>query len=172
MDLTMGYGFLVGVGVWRAIAELGLGCLIFRLVKYMKGLSWRPPKSLATGFELLLLAFILFIMFRTNRDVKDFPMIILIGLLVICIFLEYSHISKWFDNPLCGYLNDISYGFYLNQRVLTPFFPKLSGAEYWLSAFVFLWLNFVLSACTHAVCKKIPAVFSRNLQVYQRRILK
>jgi len=168
LDQTM-YNAIVGSrGLWRMIAELGLGCLIYQAVKYWKPFLQNRFGLAASVLELALLAAVLVLCWQGTRDSRDFIALGLLGLLVLSVFLGNSRLSRLLDNPLSDFLGKISYGFYLNQAFFIHLYGDLLPVNgYWRTAAVFLSCNLVLSVASYFLSQKLSALLEgavRRLQ--------
>lgn len=72
VDLTNSYHFLVSDGFWRAFAEIGLGCLCYKVYEYLLPYVQGRFSLSFTLLEIAMLFISLYVMYRTRRDVKDF----------------------------------------------------------------------------------------------------
>ena len=164
VDQTMFFAAVGSRGLWRLAAELGLGCLLFCLVKRFAPLFHRRFAAASTAAELALLAVILPLCWRCNRDERDFLVLALMFLLAASIFWGNSWLSRLLDNRVSAFLGKISYGFYLNQCFFLHLFgPVIPVRSYWSSAAVFLAGNLLLSALTCYLSQALAALFQKRL---------
>ncbi len=155
IDLTMGKSFLVTAGLWRAVAELGAGCLMYQAVKHLKAQIHGRFRISSTVFEMVLLLFILWIMFRTYRDIKDFPLLLLMILFLTSTMLESSALQIVFRHKCFSYLGEVSYAFYLVQAISLQIFATLpERMTYWFAACCFLLGNFILAVGIYEASKR------------------
>ncbi|MCR5138446.1 MAG: acyltransferase family protein [Oscillospiraceae bacterium] len=122
---------------FRAFAEIGLGCWVYlwydRLSRSMSRGAGR--RASATAAEVLLLAGILLIMYRTRRSAWDYAAIALLTGFTLLVFLRWGVMSEALDNRLSGFLGSLSYAMYLNQFAVTELTESLlPGLGYWSSA--------------------------------------
>lgn len=157
VDLTSSnFSFIVSDGLLRAIAEIGLGCICYKVSIYIKQKMNGRFRGRQTILELILFCFIVAIMWRTRRDAKDFIMIAMIAAFIILIMQNNSYLSKFLNNKISFFLGVISYGLYLNQRFFIVLISTCwPGREYWPMALMFLLANIVFSIFTFNLCSFI-----------------
>lgn len=150
-------------GLWRLMAELGLGCILSLLVQRCRPFFQGRLPLLSTLFELTLLAAILLLCWCCSRDERDFLALALLILLLFSVLLGHSGLSRLLDNPLSAFLGQISYGFYLNQCFFLHIFgPVIPVRPYWRTAALFLACNFVLSILTYYLSQGVAALLRRG----------
>lgn len=124
--------FFLFSAFWRAFAEIGFGCMLYELYKYLEERITAPSWQM-TVLEIGLLNVILIIMYRTRRDYKDFVMIFLIGALVLTTLFRCGGLSRLLDNRVSCYLGKISLGVYVNQSVFQQIIKtQFKGYPFWL----------------------------------------
>jgi len=144
---------------FRAFFEIGFGCVLYNV--YIR-LCRTPPqvsvvsKGLQTLAEILLLAVIIIVMWRTRRDHKDFLMIFLLGGLILVTALGQGSLSRLLNNNLSAVLGGISYDVYINQYIFQRIaYSKFPGLPYWPTAIALLALTIVYSVFSSALLRKI-----------------
>ena len=148
---------IVSDGLLRGLAELSLGCILFKIIKAFPNSLNKFRKFLFVP-KYLSLAIILYFMTK-DAGVKDFSCLIFIVFFISMLFLDESPIHKVFNNKLCYFLGDISYDFYLNQIVVIYFarvFPSELLQKYPIITFVvFVIVDLILSLITKRISKAI-----------------
>jgi len=152
-------------GFYRAVAEIGLGCICYCIVEKLRSiLNGHNIIILQTGFEMAIVSFIFFIMWRTRRDMKDFVMIVVIAAFVISLVVQKSYLSKALDKPLFGYLGRISYAIYVNQLFIMFVTHKyFSEIPYWPQTMIFLCILILFSAVTNKICDSTVRYIKKRL---------
>lgn len=142
IDIGLDFHFLVCDGLWRAFAEIGLGCIIYKICEYLRqqvDFAKMEVKIVSTITEVILFILVAIICFYMCRTVYDFTAVILIAVLVLNIMLKGSFIDLALDNPLSDYLGKISYGVYVNQMLfLRIFLLKFSSQPFWPVTVVYI----------------------------------
>lgn len=135
IDIGLDFHFLVCDGLWRAFAEIGLGCIIYRICEYLRqqvDFSKIEVKIVSTITGVILFIVVAMICFYKCRTVYDFTAVILIAILVMNIMLGSSFVDLALDNRLSDYLGKISYGVYVNQMLfLRIFLLNFSSRSFW-----------------------------------------
>ncbi|MEE1137627.1 MAG: acyltransferase family protein [Acutalibacteraceae bacterium] len=148
---------IVSDGLLRGLAELSLGCILFKIIKAFPNSLNKFRKFLFVP-KYLSLAIILYFMTK-DAGVKDFSCLIFIVFFISMLFLDESPIHKVFNNKLCYFLGDISYDFYLNQIIVIYFarvFPSELLQKYPIITFVvFVIVDLILSLITKRISKAI-----------------
>lgn len=148
---------IVSDGLLRGLAELSLGCVLFKVIKTLPSYLNKIKKLLFIP-KYLLLAVILYLMTK-GAGVKDFSCLMFIVLFIAMLFLDESPIHKMFNNKLCYFLGDISYDFYLNQIIVIYFarvFPSDLLQKYPIVTFIaFIAIDLVLSLITKRISKAV-----------------
>lgn len=155
---------IVSDGLLRGLAELSLGCILFKLTKAFPDSLNKFRKFLFVP-KYLSLAIILYFMTK-DAGVKDFSCLIFIVFFIAMLFLDESHIHKAFNHKLCYFLGDISYDFYLNQIIviyLARAFPSNLLQKYPIVTFIaFIAVDLILSLITKRISKiAIPQIIKK-----------
>lgn len=156
IDVSMSnpvYAFL------RAFAEIGLGCLVYCAVTYVRK-NYILNTAAVTVAETVLIVVILAIMYRTRRDYKDYMMIFLIAGLVFLILLNQGFLTKLLNRRAFQKLGRLSYPMYLNQAFLMdcinglipqqPFWNK--AAIMFVSSIIFAWVELFVCKAVAGLC--------------------
>lgn len=152
------YDFFAYSGLWRAFAEIGLGCIVYSCSQKLRNVTSRLFRVFVTILESGLLALILYTMFRSRRNVKDFAMVALIALFILCVSLNRSYLDRLFDSRFFGFLGKISYGMYLNQLIFIVLISTyIPGKSFWAAALLLLIANTLFFILTTWGCSKITA---------------
>lgn len=161
IDIGLDFHFLICDGLWRAFAEIGLGCVVYKICEYFKKqmcFSKMRGKILSTVIELVSLTVVAVICFYKCRTVYDFSAVILIAILVTNIMLGNSFTDSLLNNCLSDYLGKISYGVYVNQMLfLRIFLLTFSSQSFWpvtIAYIVSLTLFSVFSTCFLDIVRK------------------
>ena len=119
LDVGLSWNFLVCDGVWRAIAGLCLGCIVYRLSEQARK-KWIVPDQKIRGIvsitEIILLGSILAICYYSCRQI-DFLAVILIAAFIFCLTWGCSFQSTIMSNRISDFLGKISYPMYINQML-------------------------------------------------------
>ena len=126
-NVNFTYNFLFSDGFWRALAGIMTGCLCYEVIRYLKRFDLSGKKLLFSVIEALLLVVILFALCKTRYREKNYTVTLLLGVFLILLFSQTSHLSDLLNNGVSRYLGKISYAIYLNQvLVYTVFFGRFS----------------------------------------------
>ncbi|MBQ8612057.1 MAG: acyltransferase [Oscillospiraceae bacterium] len=150
--------FPATTGVLRALAETGIGCLVWTAVQQLAPRLERRAARIALSFaEPLLLAALLYMTFRPAQDARDF---LALGLAALLTGSMMTGASLWsrLGCRLTALAGEISYHIYLVQILtiehLYPRFPQLMHSESLvLTALEALCINLLLAAALLAVCR-------------------
>ena len=163
------YGNLISDHIWgilRAACMLSIGCLVYQLYLYV-GQRLKGHMGLMGILECAVLALVVYIMWGTRSDYRDFVVIPFWAVLVLLLFLKRGLLTKSLDNKVSCYLGSLSYAMYVCQHMVIIVMsvkplslPKeLSPVEgYWIRAAVFLGLTILLAAIAEPLSKKVTTV--------------
>ncbi len=110
------------LGFYRAVADITVGCIAYRVYEWMEDVEIPGEPVLATVLELSIMAASWFWMYKHGGAI-DFLFVVLFFTFVISVFRGKSLFSRLFDNRLSAWLGKQSYAFYLNNLVVV--FPCL-----------------------------------------------
>ena len=162
---SMEYHFMVSDALLRGVAEMGLGCILFVIVK-KASVYLGKYKIILFVPKYILLLLILYLMTKES-GIKDFSSLIFIFVFVLLFFLDESPIHKIFNNKLCYFLGDISYDFYLNQIIiiyLARLLPSELMQQYSMITFiVFVLLDILLSIITKKISNKVVLKMTKKI---------
>lgn len=124
IDIIDSRYFFLG-GFLRAFFEIGFGCSLYSVYKLLKRYQIKLP--LMSIIEFVTTAVIFFVMWRTQKDHKDFIMIFIMAAFVLAIAIGQGVLSKYLNNDISKFLGSISYPVYLNhvtfQWIAQTLFP-------------------------------------------------
>lgn len=166
LDVTSSMNFLFFDGVWRGVAELGLGCIVYKMTQNLKERLNGRMKGWRSFLELMLLVFIVMIMWRTRRDEKDFIMVVVIAFFVMLVMLGDSYLSQALNNKVSLFLGNISYGIYLNQYFMICLLKQFPGYPYWYMAALMLSGTIVLSIFSTWFCRKVTECWLKKMKIF------
>lgn len=154
--------FIVSDGLLRGVAEMSLGCILYRITRYITVKSKAIIVIASITKYTLLLAIVFFL--TREPGIKDFSCIVLIFLYLLLLFICQTKTSKVFNNRFFYYLGSISYDFYLNQ-VLIIYLARLLPANLlrentMITFLVFIIIDIALSVITNFFSKK----FSKRIK--------
>lgn len=167
IDLTMWeppYAFL------RAFSEIGLGCLVYCAVTYVRK-NYILNTAAVTVAETGLFIVILAIMYRTRRDYKDYMMIFLIAGHIFLTFLNQGLLTKLLNRRIFQKLGHLSYPMYVNHAFLMDCIDGLiPGWPFWNRVAVMFVSSILFAQVELSVCKTAGALCVRiGRCVVQRR---
>lgn len=162
-------------GTLRAIGMLSLGCLVCVLYLYVKGKRSALPKGAMSLAECAVLAVILYIMWGTRNDYRDFVVIPFWAILVLLLFLKRGYLSKVLDNRVSCYLGRISYAIYVCQHISIIIFAvkplPLPETFSPLQAWAVRTMAFIgLTIMTAVIVEPLSRKLTKTLSTYFERI--
>ena len=112
-----GPGGIATLGLWRAMAEMSLGCILYKLSIRVKARMCRTKLTahLASAAELLLLALLFKIMLTWPEPMSDLLPLVLMMLFLFSVMTMESSLTSLLSHPVCRYLGRISMPMYLCQ---------------------------------------------------------
>ena len=120
---------------FRAFSEIGMGATVFCLSNRLKGSIEKIPSALVGIVELLIFAFILFVMWNYRHDHMDYICIFAGIALITITFTGHGLWTKILDNPFSAFIGGLSFYVYIFQGVFQAigfkFFPD---RNYWVLA--------------------------------------
>jgi len=107
-------------GTLRGFAELGLGCICYKIYTLLKNDIKNDGKKCITStiIEILCAAYIFYIIFNVGESCADFICVLFMAVLIISLFLGNSYISRILKNKFVNFLGSISVSIYLLHPVL------------------------------------------------------
>lgn len=157
--------FIVSDGLLRGIAEMSLGCILFKVLKVLPNVLNRYKKILFIP-KYFLLVLILYTMTKES-GIKDFSCLLFILIFIALLFMDESPVHKIFNNKICYFLGDISYDFYLNQIIIIYFarvLPTDLLQEHPAITFmIFILVDLILSLATRKISKIAESIIHKNI---------
>lgn len=105
------------LGYFRALADLTVGCIAYRVYEWMEDVTIPGERALSTVLEGAV-GLASFLWMYKNSGKFDFLFVVLFFAFVISVFRGKSLFTKLFDNPVSAWLGQQSYAFYLNNLVV------------------------------------------------------
>lgn len=143
------------LGYFRALADVTVGCVAFRVYEWMEDVELPGEKIFATVLEgAVMLASALW-MYK-NSGKGDFFFSILLFAFVISVFRGRSFFTRLFDNRLSAWLGGLSYAYFLNNLVVIyPVMHFFPDADIWKMCLICVPACMVVSIITDAVLRII-----------------
>lgn len=167
-------------GTLRAIGMLATGCLVFMLYLYVK-VRIKDHLGAMTLAECSVLIIVLYIMWGTRNDYRDFVVIPFWAILVLLLFLKQGCLSKILDNKLSCYLGGLSYAIYVCQHISIIIFAvkplslpeSFSPLQAWsIRTAAFIGLTIVIAVVVEPFSRKLTsAVFLQNREKSTDKII-
>lgn len=148
-------------GIWRALAGVCLGCIVYSVYLYIKD----KPKYPVIGslYEIAVLCLLSVMFYRAGCTVKDFTLVGLMGLLVLSIMHNNSYLSQFLNRFKVD--GTYAYAMYCNHWVINyfirDFFP---GYPFYLMVVIYLAATIVVSVITTNL---IRTVENKLLHIHQ-----
>ena len=148
------------VTLFRAFAEIGVGCELCVAFETLARWSRRIPEALRTAGETALFAGSLLILFLARQGLGDGAAILWIAALVPVFFLCRGGLSRIMDNGVSGFLGSLSYLMYLNQNTVMILTEKLApdlpfAAAALLRLVLLMLLSWLIKLAFSAVRRKV-----------------
>ena len=161
---SMNNHLIVSDGLLRGLAELSLGCVMFKLIKTFPA-SLDKLRKVFFVPKYILLVVILYLMTK-GSGIKDFSCLIFFVVFIALLFLDESPVCKIFNNKLCYFLGDISYDFYLNQ-IIVIYFARVLPSELLqkqpiITFISFVFADLILSVITKKIAKMVNSQFFKK----------
>lgn len=152
-------------GLFRALAEISIGCALYPFVQKLKQSSFTPlAEALLSLIELVLYVVILGVMIFAKEKMYDFYVLFLIGLALSLSLSQKGKSMKCFHFSLCSYLGSLSLDLYLAHSylpsVIKYFFPESS---YYSKLIIFLLLSMMSALTIHYLSKAW-----KNYQIFSK----
>lgn len=143
------------LGFYRALADMTVGCIAYRIYEWMQDVEIPGERLLATVLEgAVMLASALW-MFR-NSGKMDFLFVVLFAAFVISVFRGRSVFTRIFDNGVSAWLGEISFAYFLNNLVVIyPYMYFFPDSGIWKMCLVCVPACFVLSIITSRITKAL-----------------
>ena len=149
----------ISTGVLRGFAEMGLGCICYRIYTVLAEKNRDSGKFFSTILELGCFSYIVYVIFNFGETNRDFICILAMAVLITSLFIGKSLWSRLLNNRISQFLGSISIGIYLNHVVL-------SHINWYMlcSAFGISWTNsLIMYLCIVIVFSAISTQFVKNL---------
>lgn len=141
------YDSFISTGTLRGFAEMGLGCLCFKIFVRLKDELTGKYKILSSIIEICCISYIAYIIFKCGMTEADFVCVIVMAVLITSFFVGNSFLAKVLNNEISGYLGKISMAIYLNHMALAKVnWNLLLGIE-WKYSFICYLLIVVVFSC-------------------------
>ena len=134
----------LNLGLFRAFAEISLGCTAFYIVQ--SGVLKKLNPVILRLFAALLLTFSILYMAVGSRDSFEPPVVLSLFAVVLIAFYDEDFCS-FLNNSAVGFLGKFSFPFYLCHSVARFYTVKIGSLneKYALQILVFLLMSIVLS---------------------------
>ena len=148
------------LGYLRALADVTVGCVAFRVYEWMEDAKLPGEGILETLLEGAVMLSSALWMYR-NSGRGDFFFPILFFAFVISVFRGKSLFTRVFDNAVSAWLGELSFAYFLNNLVVIyPVMHFFPDADIWKMCLICVPACLVLSVITNAIvkprAKKIP----------------
>lgn len=152
----------ISTGVLRGFAEMGLGCICYKIYTILSEKYKDKGKIFSSILELGCFVYIFYVIFNFGESNRDFICILAMAVLITSLFTGMSLWSRLLSNRISQFLGSISIGIYLNHVVL--------GKINWYmlcSVFSISWTStLIIYLCIVVVFSAISTKFVKNLIKY------
>ena len=141
------YDSFIATGTLRGFAEMGLGCICFKIFTYLKERVTEKYKIWSSIIEICCIGYITYIIFNYGMTQADFTCVLAMAVLITSLFIGNSFLARMLNNKISGYLGKISLAIYLNHIVLAKVnWNLLLGIE-WKYSFICYLLIVIVFSC-------------------------
>lgn len=124
---------LTYTGAMRGFAELGLGCICYKIYTVLAERFKDKYLLLSSIIELAMSSYIFYVIFCVGPSNADFITVVFMAVLITSLFIGNSWLSKILNHRLFGYLGTISISIYLNHLILAGIDWNMFFANYGMS---------------------------------------
>jgi peptidoglycan/LPS O-acetylase OafA/YrhL len=143
------------LGFYRALADITVGCLAYRVYEWMENVEIPGEWLLATILEVMVIAASALWMYGHSGKF-DFAFVPLFFAFVISVFRGKSLLTRVLDNPVSGWLGKQSYAYFLNNLVVIyPYMYFFPDSGIFTMCLVCVPTCFVVSVITGNILKKL-----------------
>lgn len=161
MNRYLQYNYVVCDGLLRGFADIGIGCIGYKVHKYLEPKVRNKFRIFTTFFEFAGFCLVFYVMYRGDVA-KDFIVPTIMAVLLISVFNGNSYLSALLNNNVSAFLGKISLGVYLNQVVFFNLLDRdLKGFPFWPTMILYISVLTIYSFFTVWFVKKLSNV-TRN----------
>ena len=145
-------------GVLRAFAELGIGCLLYYLSKYIRNIGFnKKGRYLITITETLLYLGVLTYMYVLDVSVCDYFFIVLLAAAVALTFSGIGIDAEFYNNKLAMWLGKFSIPLYLSHSFYATYFSFFvpEGISHGVKLLIYLGMSFATALMVMYVTKYV-----------------
>lgn len=140
-------------GMFRAIAELGLGAALYPMVNWLQGIHFTKfGKWMMSLFELIIWGGTFGYMIFVNKKTFDMVEVLLIWILILLALAHQGALADFFDNKLFVFLGKFSLSIYLSHIFWVRYIEaRYFGADYFVLLKMYLPKVIVTSIVVYIV---------------------
>lgn len=157
--------FLVCDGLWRALAGMALGSILYVIYDKYKDWISEHLKVLRTLGEILILGLICYLFYGPGCTVKDFTLVILMCLFILSVMSGGSYLTILLNKiPVKG---KYTYALYCNHWLFNYIFKEyFAGHSFYPTLILYIGVSFIMSVLTTALIdfmwKQVDKIKAKN----------